>query len=244
MQRAPGKFLLYWDYELQRGAESSRTGPNAWGIEDYRQSERLLDLLDTYQIKATFAVIGYAALGGELPYHAPAQIREIAERGHEVASHSWEHEWIPDLTYESLTRVLRQSKEQLEKTIGSPVISFAPPWNVPDKYLRKTALGSYQWRRSEHNRMDIPTLCRALREVGYKTSRIAYEPIHYYLSRHVLRRIVRRPTRAQWIEDILCFQVNGSGFAQNSVEIVRRAAYQGDFAVIYAHPHSFTKFAL
>jgi hypothetical protein len=236
----PGTLLLYWDYELQCGAERSRGGPKAWGGEDHRQTERLLDLLDKYEMKATFAVLGYAALEGRLPYHASRQVREIAERGHEVASHTWEHEWIPTLTYKQLKHTLKRSKEQLERVTGRTVISFAPPWNAPNRYLRRAAIGLYDWRHSSYHytRIDIPALCRVLAEVGYKTSRIGYEPIHHNLSRHLLGRVIRKPTRAQWIEGILCFQVNGSGFADDSIEAARQAASTGRFAVLYAHPHS------
>ena len=41
----PGRLLLYWDYELQAGADSSRVGKREWGSEDYHQTEKLLDLL-------------------------------------------------------------------------------------------------------------------------------------------------------------------------------------------------------
>lgn len=234
----PGTLLLYWDYELQRGAEASRSGPNQWGIDDFHQTQRALDLLDEYQMKSTFAAVGYAALDGELPYHAPDQIKEIADRGHEVASHSWEHEWIPDLTYEELREVLRRSKAQLEDVTGRTVVSFAPPWNVPTKFMRKAAIGLYQRRRSRYDRIDIPTLCRALAEEGYETCRITYEPVPAVISRHLFKRIVSKPTRPEWVEGTLCFKVNGSGFADESIDVVRATAEQGGFAVIFAHPHS------
>ena len=84
----------------------------------------------------------------------------------------------------------------------------------------------------------IPILCRALREVDYKTCRISYETIPATLSRHLLKRVVRKPTSAQWIEGTLCFQVNGSGFSEESMEVVKKATEAKEFAVIFAHPHS------
>jgi SAM-dependent methyltransferase len=73
MKNAPGRLLLYWDYELQVGADRSRLGVMQWGREDHRQTEILLDLLDAYGVKSTFAVLGFAAQEGEIPYHAPAK---------------------------------------------------------------------------------------------------------------------------------------------------------------------------
>ncbi|MEJ5202354.1 MAG: polysaccharide deacetylase family protein, partial [Anaerolineales bacterium] len=199
----PGRLLIYWDYELQRGADVSPSGRHDWGIEDFRQTEKLLELLDQYQVKTTFAVVGFAALDGELPYHAPAQIREIARRGHEVASHTWMHDWVPGLTYIQLLETLRKSKEQLEVVTGQPVISFAPPWNAPRTFLQRTSIGLYDRRRNGRPHTDIPTLCRALRETGYQTARIAYEPLHHMLLRRLTGKAVKLPTQEEWIEGIL-----------------------------------------
>ncbi len=230
--------IIYFDYELERGAERAISGPKDWGIEDYRQTKRLLEILDEYEIKATFAVLGFAALEGTLPYHAPDQIREIAERGHEVASHGWEHEWIPDLQYDELKRILKRSKKQLEQVTGHPIISFVPPWDVPTRYLRRGAVGLGQWIRSRHNRIDIPTLCLALREVGYKTCRVSYEALPYTLSRHLLRKPVIKPTKKQRIKGILCFRRTCGGFANDSIDIIQKSADPNQFVVVAAHPHS------
>src|SRR6516164_6770346 len=45
-----------------------------------KNTERALELLDRYQIKATFFVLGWVA------DHFPELIRRVAERGHEIAS--------------------------------------------------------------------------------------------------------------------------------------------------------------
>lgn len=232
-----GCLLLYWDYELQIGADRSRRGRQQWGMDDHRQTEVLLDLLDEYGVRCTFAVVGFAAQDGKLPYHAPAQVRKIADRGHEVASHTWQHEWISSLTSSRLRQVLKQSKDQLESVIGRPVISFAPPWNVPTCFPARLAPGFYDWRGG-FPRQSIPALCRLLRETGYQTARIDYEPLSASFSRHVLRRVVHQPAGMERVENILCFKVSGDGFGMSSQELLRRAAEQGGLAVIYAHPHS------
>ena len=234
-----GVLLLYWDYELQRGADRSTRGSRDWGVEDYRQTSRLLDLLDKYQMKATFAVIGFAASDGNLPYHAPEQIREIAQRGHEVASHSWEHEWIPSLSYDEFKSVLARSRRQLETVTGRDVRSFAPPWDAPYDYPKRGAFSVRQHLRSRRNFIDIPTMCRALRETGYATTRISYEAIHRKLVRYLTRRDANnQPSESECIEDMICFKTNAVGFDWPSLNVVAKAADEGGFAVIYAHPHS------
>ncbi|MGC9319565.1 MAG: polysaccharide deacetylase family protein, partial [Armatimonadota bacterium] len=50
-----------------------------------RSVHRALDLLDEYQTRATFFVLASQAA------EEPEPIREIADRGHEIASHGWTH---------------------------------------------------------------------------------------------------------------------------------------------------------
>ena len=233
-----GKLLLYWDYELQRGADVSRRGCQTWGKDDFYQTKFILDLLDKYEIKATFAALGFAALEGGLPYHAPEQIQEIAGCGHEIASHTWGNEWITKLSYDELKSTLSRSKKELESLTGRSVISFVPPWNAPTRYLHKAAFGFYDWRGKGIPRIDIPTMCRALSETGYKTARIGYEPLPHSLSRHILGRIIRKPDDRQLIEGVLCFKTNNGGFSHISQQILQQAAEMGKIAVIFAHPHS------
>ena len=50
-----------------------------------RLTPAIMDLLDEYNAKATFFLLGRNILGRE------AIIRQVAERGHEICSHSYEH---------------------------------------------------------------------------------------------------------------------------------------------------------
>lgn len=47
---------------------------------------RILDLLDRYQIRSSFAVPGHTA------YAYPRLVAEIHDRGHELVHHGWVHE--------------------------------------------------------------------------------------------------------------------------------------------------------
>ena len=49
-------------------------------------THRVLELLDRYDIRSTFLVPGHTALA------YPNLIREIVDRGHELAYHGWMHE--------------------------------------------------------------------------------------------------------------------------------------------------------
>lgn len=63
---------------------------------------RILDLLDRYDIKATFFVPGIVI------QQRQALIEETLKRGHEIGHHSWSHAWIVNLTPE-------QEREEMDK---------------------------------------------------------------------------------------------------------------------------------
>lgn len=87
-----------------------------------RVSERLLDLLDEHGARATFFVLG------DVARHAPALIRTIAARGHEVGSHGTHHRPITSQTPGAFARDLRESIALLEDLAGQPIRSYRAPY--------------------------------------------------------------------------------------------------------------------
>lgn len=84
-------------------------------------THRLLDLFDETGVKATFFTLGWIA------EHHPQLVREIAARGHEVASHGYHHQLIYTLTPQQFREDVRSAKAALEDTIGAPVVGFRAP---------------------------------------------------------------------------------------------------------------------
>ncbi len=141
------------DLEANNASAESACGPNALtvDVEDYFQvlnlrsfcpldrwdehefrcpdSTRLiLDLLDEYDTKASFFCLGWVA------ERAPDLIREIHARGHEVASHGYDHQLVPDLGEEGFRADVRKTSEILESLTGEPVRSFrACTWSITQR---------------------------------------------------------------------------------------------------------------
>lgn len=83
-----------------------------------RNTQRLLDLFDAHGVKGTFFVLGWVA------QRYPALIREIAARGHEVASHGLTHELVYNQTPELFREETRVSKSLLEDLAQQPVLGY------------------------------------------------------------------------------------------------------------------------
>ena len=79
---------------------------------------KTLDLLDRYDTKATFFVLGWIA------ERNPGLIREIVTRGHEVASRGFYHRSLKNLTDEEFREDLRRTNRAIEDACGQKVIGY------------------------------------------------------------------------------------------------------------------------
>ena len=217
----------------------STTVSSRRGDLEFACTERLLELHSHNNIPACFAVVGAAGLPGARPYHDPGQIRRIHAAGHEVASHSFRHEWLPGLSRNAVVETLRRSKESLEQCIGAPVISFVPPYNQPFDYLGGWSFSLSERRFVKGERTDVRRLCEALRETGYRFCRVAYRPLHLRLIDRIWRRRVPYPSQLRSIGGITCLRLNlSAGFDAAAAALLNRCATSGGIAVVYGHPHS------
>lgn len=81
----------------------------------------ILDLLDKHEIKATFAVLGSVA---ELH---PKLVKEIYDKGHEIASHAWSHKTLYELGRDAFEAEVKKSVELLKEITGEQPIGFRAP---------------------------------------------------------------------------------------------------------------------
>lgn len=83
-----------------------------------RNTKKTLDLLDAFDTKATFFVLGWIA------QQNPKLIAEIASRGHEVASRGFYHRSLAGLTSDEFRDDLRKSNGYLEDACGRKVFGY------------------------------------------------------------------------------------------------------------------------
>ena len=108
------------DY-FQVWAFSSVIDRASWGsyalrVED--ATRRILDLFDRNNAKATFFTLGWVA------ERAPALIRDIVARGHELASHGYDHVKVFDQSPDVFRADLVKTKHILEAAGGVEVRGF------------------------------------------------------------------------------------------------------------------------
>jgi polysaccharide deacetylase family protein (PEP-CTERM system associated) len=84
-------------------------------------TRRLLEQLAAADARATFFVVG------QIAETDPKLVREIADAGHEIGSHGWDHRRVHRFTPESFREDLRRSKDALEQAAGVPVAGYRAP---------------------------------------------------------------------------------------------------------------------
>lgn len=227
MTNKKGKLLLTFDYELKTGADNAWGKKRDWGLKDYHKTKKLLKILDEYNVKSTFYCLGNAALKGKLPYHSRRQIRHMVDDGHEIGSHTMNHEYLSFLHENELRKTIRDSKSILEE-ISEDVVSFSPPFNFPSTWLARGAFSV----KEKFVRNGIPKICRILNEEGYKTFRVLYVTLG--------ERIFGKPmsTHPVMLNGIKCIRMSCRGFDYtDAMKAVYEAIKNDTVATIYDHPH-------
>jgi len=120
------------DY-FQVNAFARHVRQDQWGSFPLRvdgNTRRILDLLDTFSIKGTFFVLGWVA------ERLPELVKEIHQRGHEVACHGYGHELIYQIGPERFRSDIRRSKALLEDQCGVRVSGYrAPSYSITKQSL-------------------------------------------------------------------------------------------------------------
>jgi polysaccharide deacetylase family protein (PEP-CTERM system associated) len=93
------------------------------GLDDRveRNVREILDLFDEAQASATFFTLGWVA-----QRHGP-MLREIAARGHEIASHGWDHARVHRMTREQFGEDIRKARIAIEDACGLRVTGYRAP---------------------------------------------------------------------------------------------------------------------
>ncbi len=107
--------------------------PDQWDSYPLRvgvNTHKILDLLDQYNIKATFFILGWVA------ERLPELTKEIHYRGHEIACHGYGHQLIFQIGPDKFREDIRRSKAILEDQCGEAVCGYrAPSYSITNKSL-------------------------------------------------------------------------------------------------------------
>ena len=98
--------------------------PEEWpGLESrvVDTTERLLDILDYADARATFFILGWVA------ERYPSLVKDIAGRGHEIACHGYGHQMIQRQSRQDFAKDIQRAKTAIEDAVGVAVIGYRAP---------------------------------------------------------------------------------------------------------------------
>lgn len=107
------------------------------------KTEKILDILDQYEIKATFYLVGFWV------DKYPELTKEIFDRGHEIGTHSNMHEHMSKMSASDIQNDLSVSVKKIEEITGKKVELFRAPYGEYNDTLveeaEKLNLFTIQW---------------------------------------------------------------------------------------------------
>jgi len=107
----------------------SLTFDAAWGNED---TQKLIDILGKYKIKATFFVVG------QWVDKYPESVKALSDAGHEVMNHSNTHPHMPQLSVSKMIEEIKLCDDKIEKVTGKRPFLFRPPYGDYDDKVVST----------------------------------------------------------------------------------------------------------
>ena len=122
-----------------------------WGNEDTQQ---LIDILDRYQVKATFFVVG------DWVDKYPESVKALHDAGHEVMNHSNTHAHYPQLSVEEIVADLNACNDKIEAITGvRPTLVRLPYGDYDDnaiRAVRSIGMEPIQWDVDSLDWKEIP----------------------------------------------------------------------------------------
>lgn len=88
---------------------------------------RILEILDSHRVTATFFALGYNAA------RHPGLLQEVVAAGHEIGSHGWRHLSLVGASPEEARREIEHGTRLVEDHAGVAVRSFRPPYGRFDE---------------------------------------------------------------------------------------------------------------
>ena len=112
----------------------------AWGNED---TEELIRILDEYDVKTTFFVVG------EWVDKYPESVKALSDAGHEIMNHSDDHAHFAQLSASEIVSNITACNDKIAAITGIKPILFRPPYGEYDDHViaavESMGMYSIQW---------------------------------------------------------------------------------------------------
>lgn len=239
------KVHLIWDFDAAIG-QVNATYPYRFSFQPIRDElknvQYILEKADEFNFRFSFAVTGFSAESTVYPFEIKDIIKDIYSKGHEIASHSWRHEWMPIMMPQQIIKSIQRSKFILEDCIGVPgaVVGFVPPHNRPMTWVQKGAYslgdrGLYPFFKGGN----IDYLVSVLKDSGYSWGRFVYtKPVERVFKQDVYTSLKRG------VESVRGFSIvplHYNGFDAKAIKVIEQGVQLKKDVFICGHPSGLSR---
>ena len=117
-----------WYHLLDNASTKTEKEWSKYEIRIHENTDRILEILDKTNTKASFLVVGWIA------ERYPEIVKRIVDCGYEVGSHTYMHQLVHEMGADVFERDLERSLKTLEDITGQKVKYFrAPGFSITDK---------------------------------------------------------------------------------------------------------------
>lgn len=188
----------------------------------------LRDVLAEHNATATFFVVG------EVADQHPEVVAEMAEEGHEIASHAYSHRLLSSLDADTQTTELERSRDAIRTATGQENIAGfrAPAFDTPEGLFQQLDSAGYRYDSSTvparripgwyGGEYDITTPCSAT-EIDPKAPNICELPVS-------VMPTIRLPLSGAWT------RLLGRTYTKTGMKAIAR---RSEVPILYFHPWEF-----
>ena len=122
--------------EDSKGEEPSTSGKRvALTFDDGphpKNTLKMIELLNKYEAKATFFM-----LGNRVDFY-PEVARKVADEGHELGNHTWDHKDLSTLSKEEGIQEIERTNDAIKSATGRESTVFRPPYGAINKQVQSS----------------------------------------------------------------------------------------------------------
>ncbi|KAH8550644.1 hypothetical protein BGW37DRAFT_521314 [Umbelopsis sp. PMI_123] len=135
----------------------------------YKYTSKLIDHLNDRGIKATFFVNGDNFWDLDNNIHAQNVIKQAYSSGHQIASHTWSHANLDELSRDEIENEIMRLENTLMRIIGVRPTFVRPPYGNSDKHVTKVL-----------NHLGYTVVNWSVDSKDYETHRLSSEMHNYH----------------------------------------------------------------
>jgi len=98
---------------------------------DAKYTPQILNILKEHNVKATFFVVGIQVKA------FPSMLKLIADEGHMIGNHSWDHKKLTQLSNAAVQKEIAQTNASIDKILGEPTAWFRAPYGALNSQVSK-----------------------------------------------------------------------------------------------------------